>query len=82
MPQLGELGVAVLFHEPRDVVATAPAAELALDRESGDAEVGESTGVVFQARFLAGFAKAGPSEGPSAVVFEAPRGQRPAGPSK
>ena len=32
------LGVAVLFHEPGDVVATAPAAGLALDREGGKSE--------------------------------------------
>jgi hypothetical protein len=30
MPQLGQLGVAVLLHEPGDVVAPAPAARLAL----------------------------------------------------
>jgi hypothetical protein len=39
MPQLGEPGVAVLFHEPGDAVATAPAAWLALDRERRDEEV-------------------------------------------
>jgi len=39
MPQLGELGVAVLFHEPRDVVATAPTARFALDRQGRDEEV-------------------------------------------
>jgi hypothetical protein len=49
MPQLGELGVAVLFHELRDVVATAPAARLALDRERRDTEVRERVGVVSHA---------------------------------
>jgi len=39
MPQLGELGVAVLFHQPRDVVATAPTARFALDRQGRDEEV-------------------------------------------
>jgi hypothetical protein len=53
MPQLGELGVAVLFHQPRDVVATAPTARFALDRQGRDAKVRERVGVVFQARFLA-----------------------------
>jgi hypothetical protein len=46
MPQLGELGVAVLFHEPRDVVATAPTARFALDREGRDEEVRERVRVV------------------------------------
>jgi hypothetical protein len=41
MPKLRQLGVAVLFHEPGDVVAPAPAAGLALDREGRDAEVRE-----------------------------------------
>jgi hypothetical protein len=82
VPQFGQLHVAVFFHEAGDVVATAPTAGLALDRQGRAAEVRERVGVVSQARFLAGLAKAGPSERPSAVVFEAPRGQRPAGPSK
>ena len=38
VPQLRELGIAVLFHEPGDVVAAAPAAGLALDRQGRDAE--------------------------------------------
>ena len=46
VPQLRQLRIAVLFHELRDVVAAAPAARLALDREGGDAEIRESVGVV------------------------------------
>ena len=46
MPQLGELGVAVLFHEPRDVVATAPTARFALDRERRDEEIREGVRVI------------------------------------
>jgi hypothetical protein len=42
----GQLGVAVLFHEPRDVVATAPAARLAFDREGGGAEIRERVRVI------------------------------------
>jgi hypothetical protein len=49
MPQLGELGVAVLFHQPGDVIAAAPAAGLALDREGRDAEIREGVGVVSHA---------------------------------
>jgi hypothetical protein len=61
----------------------AEAADKAFDREARrlirgrahtrsqgrDEEVRERVGVVFQARFLAGLAKAGPSEGPSAGVL-------------
>jgi hypothetical protein len=36
----------------------------------------------FKRGFSLALPKAGLSEGPSAGVFEAPRGQRPAGPSK
>ena len=39
--QLGELHVAVLLHEPGDVVAPAPDTGFALNREGGDAEVRE-----------------------------------------
>jgi hypothetical protein len=35
MPKLGKLHVAVLFHEPGDAVAAAPAAGLTLDRQVG-----------------------------------------------
>jgi hypothetical protein len=46
MPQLGELGVAVLFHQPRDVVATPTAASLAFDREGRDEKIRQRVGVV------------------------------------
>ena len=55
MPQLGELGVAVLFHEPRDVVATAPTARFALDGEGRDEEIREGVGVVSHRRWNSGF---------------------------
>jgi hypothetical protein len=45
VPQIGELGVAVLFHQPGDVVATAPAAQWALDRKGRDAEIRQRVGV-------------------------------------
>jgi hypothetical protein len=47
-PFLGQLGVAVFFHEAGDGVAAEPAAGFALDRERWDAEVGESVRVVSQ----------------------------------
>jgi hypothetical protein len=46
MPKVRKLGVAVLFHELRDVVPAAPAAGFALDREGGDAEIREGVGVI------------------------------------
>jgi hypothetical protein len=48
MPKLGQFGVAALFHEAGDVVATTPATGLALDREGRDAKVREGVGVVSQ----------------------------------
>jgi hypothetical protein len=54
MPQLGELGVAVLFHEFCDVLATSPAAQRALDREGRDAEVREGVGSAGLLRQIAG----------------------------
>jgi hypothetical protein len=46
VPQFGQLHVAVFFHEAGDVVATAPTAGLALDRQGRAAEVRERVGVV------------------------------------
>ena len=60
VPEVGKLHVAILLHQLRDVVAAAPAAGLALDRQGRDEEVREGVRVVFQARFLAGLAKARP----------------------
>jgi hypothetical protein len=42
MPQLGQLRITVLFDQPGDVVAAAPAAGLALDRERRHEEVREN----------------------------------------
>ena len=39
--QLGQLGVAMLFHEPRHIVGPAPAARLADDRQGGVTKVGQ-----------------------------------------
>jgi hypothetical protein len=47
--QLRELGVAVLFHEPGDVVAAAPPAGFALDREGVGVEVRERVRVLSHA---------------------------------
>jgi hypothetical protein len=47
MPEVGQLGVAIFLDELGDVLAPAPAAGLALDRERGDAEIREGVvGVV------------------------------------
>ena len=46
VPQLRQFHVAVLFHEAGDVVAAAPTAGLALDRQGRDAEIREGVGVV------------------------------------
>ena len=69
--KLRQPGVAVFFHEARDGVAAKAAARFALDRQGRDAKVRERVGAVFQARFLAGLAKAGPSERASARLLEA-----------
>ena len=55
VPELGKLGVAILFHEPGDVVATTPAARLAFDREGRDEEVRERVRVVSHRRSNSGF---------------------------
>ena len=49
VPQFGKLGIAVLLHEPGDVVAAAPAARLAFDRQGGDAKVPQGVCVVSHA---------------------------------
>jgi hypothetical protein len=45
--QVRQLRIAVLLDEPGDVVAAAPAAGLALDREGRDAEVGALAAALF-----------------------------------
>ena len=46
VPQVRQFHIAVLLDELGDVVATAPAAGFALDRQGRDAEVRERVGVV------------------------------------
>src|ERR1700677_1993715 len=46
MPQLRELGVAILLDQLGHAVAAAPAAALALDRQGGDEEVRERVRVI------------------------------------
>jgi hypothetical protein len=46
MPQLRQLGVAVPFHKPGDVITTTPAARRALDRQGRDEKVRERVRVV------------------------------------
>jgi hypothetical protein len=53
--EIGQLGVAILLDELRDVVATAPGARLALDRKGRDAEIRERVRVLSHRRLNSGF---------------------------